>query len=53
MRHCVRVYQTQSDSSDIVGTPVEGNEYIIGSCKHRNESIGVDELHLLQHYEYL
>lgn len=35
---------------DIVGTPVEGDEYIIGSCKYRNESIGVDELRLLQHY---
>mgnify|MGYP003298643690 CR=1 FL=1 len=30
---------------DIVGAPVEGKEYIIGSCKYRNEAIGVDELH--------
>lgn len=35
---------------DIVGTPVEGKEYIIGSCKYRNEPIGVDELELLKHY---
>ncbi len=35
---------------DIVGTPAEGNEYIIGSCKYRNEAIGVDELELLKHY---
>lgn len=35
---------------DIVGTPVEGNEYIIGSCKYRNEKIGIDELELIQNY---
>ena len=35
---------------DIVGTPVEGNEYLIGSCKYRNEKIGMDELELLQKY---
>lgn len=35
---------------DIVGTPIEGNEYIIGSCKYKNEKIGVDELQLLEHY---
>lgn len=35
---------------DIVGAPVEGNEYIIGSCKYKNEQIGVDELELLKHY---
>lgn len=35
---------------DIVGTPVEGNEYLIGSCKYRNEKIGVDELELIQQY---
>lgn len=35
---------------DIVGTPVEGKEYIIGSCKYKNEKIGVDELELLQQY---
>lgn len=35
---------------DIVGTPTEGNEYIIGSCKYRNTPVGVDELELLKHY---
>lgn len=35
---------------ELVGTPVEGNEYLIGSCKYRNEKIGVDELDLLRHY---
>ena len=35
---------------DIVGTPVEGNEFIIGSCKYRNEPIGIDELKLLKYY---
>lgn len=35
---------------DIVGTPVEGKNYIIGSCKYRNEKIGVDELELLRDY---
>ncbi len=35
---------------DIVGTAVEGKEYIIGSCKYKSEKIGVDELELLKHY---
>ena len=35
---------------DIVGTPAEGKEYIIGSCKYRNEKIGVDELELIREY---
>ncbi|MCQ4637331.1 DUF234 domain-containing protein [Anaerovorax odorimutans] len=35
---------------DIVGTPVAGKEYIIGSCKYKNEKIGVGELQLLQEY---
>ena len=35
---------------DIVGTPVEGRNYIIGSCKYRNEKIGVDELELIREY---
>lgn len=35
---------------DIVGTPAEGNEYIIGSCKYHNTPVGVDELELLKHY---
>lgn len=35
---------------DIVGTPAEGNEYIIGSCKYRNTPVGTDELDLLRNY---
>ena len=35
---------------DIVGTSAENDEYIIGSCKFKNEKIGVDELELLQDY---
>lgn len=35
---------------DIVGTPVNGKEYLIGSCKYRNEKIGIDELELLRRY---
>ena len=35
---------------DIVGVPVEGKEYLIGSCKYKNEKIGVDELELLKNY---
>lgn len=35
---------------DIVGAPAEGREYIIGSCKYRNEKTGVDELRLLRRY---
>lgn len=35
---------------DIVGTPAEGMEYLIGSCKYKNEPIGVDELELMKEY---
>ena len=35
---------------DIVGTSADSNEYIIGSCKYKNEKIGIDELELLRHY---
>ena len=35
---------------DIVGIPPEGSEYIIGSCKYRNEKIGTGELELLKEY---
>ena len=35
---------------DIVGVPVEGKKYLIGSCKYKNEKIGVDELELLKNY---
>ena len=29
---------------------LRGNEYIIGSCKYRNEKTGVDELERMRHY---
>ena len=40
---------------DIVGVPVKEpdkkvSEYLIGSCKFRNEKIGMTELELLEHY---
>ena len=35
---------------DIVATPIEGNDYIISSCKYRNEKVGTDELELLKSY---
>ena len=35
---------------DIVGVPVEGKEYIIGSCKYKNTPIGAEELELLHQY---
>ena len=35
---------------DIVGKSADNNEYIIGSCKYRNEKIGVDELELIKYY---
>lgn len=40
---------------DLVGVPIpEPNRkvtsYLIGSCKFRNEKIGMDELHLMEHY---
>ena len=35
---------------DIVGAPVDGNEYLIGSCKYRNEKIGIEELELMRRY---
>lgn len=35
---------------DIVGTPAVGREYIIGSCKYKNEKIGTDELALIRDY---
>lgn len=35
---------------DIVGTPAEGDGHIIGSCKYKNEPIGIDELELLKQY---
>lgn len=41
---------------DIVGTSASDGEhdnYIIGSCKFRNQSIGIDELKLLQYYSHV
>lgn len=35
---------------DIVGTPAEGNDYLIGSCKYRSTPIGTDELMLIRHF---
>ncbi len=35
---------------DIVASSVETKEYIIGSCKFKNEKIGMDELELLKSY---
>ena len=35
---------------DIVVTPAEGNEYVIGSCKYKNEPVGADELELIKAY---
>lgn len=35
---------------DIVGTAVEGTEFLIGSCKYRNEKIGIEELEVLKNY---
>lgn len=35
---------------DIVGTAVDKDEFIIGSCKYRNEPIGIDELQLIRNY---
>lgn len=35
---------------DLVGTLDKKDEYLIGSCKFRNEAIGMDELELLEKY---
>ena len=35
---------------DIVGVPIDGDSYLIGSCKFRNDKIGIDELELIRHY---
>ena len=35
---------------DVVATSVTENEFIVGSCKFKNEKIGVDELGLLKEY---
>lgn len=33
-----------------MGTPAEGDEYAIGSCKYKNEPVGADEYETLKHY---
>lgn len=35
---------------DLVGSTDNRNEYLIGSCKFRNEAVGIDELELLKKY---
>lgn len=35
---------------DLVGTTDKKQEYLIGSCKFRNEAVGMDELELLKNY---
>ncbi len=35
---------------DIIGTPLNGNEFLVGSCKYKKEKVGVDELELLKEY---
>lgn len=35
---------------DIVGADSEGKAFIIGSCKFKNEKIGIDEYERLKHY---
>ena len=35
---------------DLVGTTDKKDEYLIGSCKFKNEVIGIDELELLKKY---
>ena len=30
--------------------PVKGDEYLIGSCKYKNEPVGIDELELIRSY---
>lgn len=48
-----RLQRKKEVQIDIVVTPAEGNEYIIGSCKYRNEPVGIDELELLKNYAYV
>ena len=35
---------------DITGAAVDGDEFIIGSCKYRNEPVGIEELQLIRNY---
>ena len=38
---------------DLVGLPLEGNKYLIGSCKYKNTKVGTDELTLLREYAHV
>ena len=44
---CCRKKQVQIN---LVGSTDNKNEFLIGSCKFRNEAIGIDELELLKKY---
>lgn len=33
-----------------MGVPTEGDEYVIGSCKYKNEPVGADEYESLKRY---
>ena len=35
---------------DIVGKPISGKEYIIGSCKYTNDLVGMEELEKIKNY---
>ena len=35
---------------DVVGTTPDAGEFLLGSCKYKNEKIGLDELSLLKEY---
>lgn len=33
-----------------MGVPTEGDEYVVGSCKYKNEPVGADEYETLKRY---
>lgn len=35
---------------DLVGTPIAGRNYLIGSCNYQNEKVGMEELDLIRDY---
>ena len=35
---------------DIIGTATDSKEYIVGSCKYRNDPVGIDEYERMKHY---
>ena len=49
MGYCVDI-KIAGVQIDLVGTTDKKNEFLIGSCKFRNEQIGIDELELLKKY---